>query len=113
MAYGIVLYNEAGEEWLNSETAFGFIEVSNFSVSTDGSTGNSASGTLDSGYTAIYPVYVPASIDDDETDSDSRQPSLASSFNSGTGAWSVTQTWTGSAGSDVRVKGGRVLVFAH
>jgi len=112
MAYGLKIYNADSDETFNSQTSFGFIEITSFSVSADGSTGNSASGTLP-GYSAIFPVYVPAAVEDDETSTNTRRPVLAQTFNSTTGAWSVTQTWAGSNSGNAALRGGRVIIFAH
>lgn len=112
MAYGLKIYDEDGNLTFNSETSFGFIEITSFSVSTDGTTGNSASGTLP-GYTAIFPVYVPTNLEDDEPSTNTKRPVLAQTFNSSTGAWSVTQTWAGTNTGNACLRGGRVIVFAH
>lgn len=113
MAYGLKIFSPDGADvWFDSQSAFGFIEITSFSVSTDGTTTNSASGTLVD-YSAIYPIYVPASIQDAETDTDTKRPVISSTFNSGTGAWTCNQTWSGTAGTTTAMGGGRVIIFAN
>lgn len=112
MSYGLIVKGEDGSEWFNSTTSFGFIEIANFAVATDGSTGNSASGSIP-GYSNIFPVYVANDVVNDVDSDNTVRPILSNTFNVSTGAWSVTQTWSGDNSGTAAVSGGRVIIFAH
>ena len=111
MAYGLRISDESGNLWFDSETTFGFIEITNFTVSTNGTTNNSASGTLP-GYSEIFVVYTPSAIDAN-TSGSTRRPLFTTSFNTGSGAWTVNQTWGGTNTGVVAAGGGRAIIFGH